>query len=109
VHDHTLTLLAQAGGDVGSQVAVLIGGGVLLLWVFVLVKFLQVANDVRLIARVLSKPGNANSMKKTTARPKTEDPLLTEAARLREMGRLRDEGLLTEDEFESLKSGLLGR
>lgn len=105
----TLALLAQESGD---SLAVLIGGGVLVLWVAVLVKFFQVASDVRVIRGVLEGQHDAPRYDDDEDDDdSTEAPagLLTEAAQLREFGRLRDEGLLTEDEFANLKTGLLAR
>ena len=83
---------------------------VLVLYVLMIVKFFQIASDVRLMKDMMAnrRLEELDAVIDDVGGVAGSQEFTSDVARLRELGKLRDEGLLTEREFLRLKAELLG-
>jgi hypothetical protein len=87
--------------NTAATVGAIVSLGVLVLWIIVIVKFFQIAGDVRFIKDLLQFQDEYKDDEED------KDAFLTSAARLRELGQLRADGILSEDEFVGMKAAML--
>lgn len=97
-----MAVLAQESG--AEARAVLFGIGYLALLIYLIVRFVQVANDVREIKNMMR--GGASSTSAGQARTNLSGTL--DMSRLREAAELHQSGILNEEEFARIKASLLG-